>query len=122
MGRAIPWMAALTVSVLVTACAGEGHWSKDGVPPEQISADYAQCRAQAQHDIQRDVDIDTDIEAGRDRDWQHNQSTQTHLANDASNDAKLSDNILRSCMEGRGYAPNGAEPTNGPNWWALFEM
>jgi hypothetical protein len=114
--------AALALTVLLTACAGEGRWTKDGTAPEQVSADYAQCRAQAQHDIARDVNIDTDIEAGRDRDWQHNQSAETHRAGDASSDAKLSDNILKDCMEGRGYVPTGSAPDNSPNWWALFDL
>jgi hypothetical protein len=122
MRRAIPWIAAGALAVLTTACAGEGRWTKDGVPPEQISADYAQCRAQAQHDIARDVNIDTDIAASRGQDWERSQSTQTHLASDASSDHKLSDNILQSCMEGQGYAPSGSEPNNGPNWWSFIDL
>lgn len=122
MRRAMAGTAAALLSVMAAACAGEGHWAKDGVPPEQISADFAQCRAQAQHDIARDVNIDTDIAASRANDWDRSQTTQTHLADDESNNYKLSDNIVQSCMEAKGYAPTGVGPTNGPNWWALFDL
>ncbi|HEY5208704.1 MAG TPA: hypothetical protein VIJ42_04575 [Stellaceae bacterium] len=124
MRGAIPVTMALTLSsLLLVGCAGGGRWSKEGAPPEQISADYAQCRAQAQHDIARDVNIDTDIAAGRDQDWQHNQSSETHLASDASSDARLSDNILNGCMEGKGYTPSGdAPPVGGPNWLGFLSL
>ncbi|HEX4111626.1 MAG TPA: hypothetical protein VH020_03745 [Stellaceae bacterium] len=122
MRMAMAGTAALALAILVTACAGEGHWTKEGAPPEQASTDYAQCRAQAQHDIARDVNIDTDIAESRASDWDRSQTTQTHLASDESSDHKLSDDILKGCMEGRGYVPTGAEPNNGPNWWALFDM
>lgn len=122
MGRVYPLLAAVALSLSLAACDTPPHWTKDGVSSDVASADYADCRHAAQHDIQRDVNIDTDIAASRDRDWSASQSTATHLSDDASSDQKLSGDIVRSCMEAKGYAPSGPEPTNGPHWWQLFQL
>ncbi len=122
MGRAFPLMAALALSVSLAACGGPPDWTKDGVTPEVASADYADCRHEAQHAIQRDVNIDTDIAASRQHDWSQSQTTEMHLAEDASSDRRLSGDMVRACMQSKGYAPSGPEPTNGPHWWQIFDM
>jgi hypothetical protein len=122
MRGVIPWVTAMALSALLGACAGPANWTKDGVSPERASADYSECRADAQHDIQRDVNIDSDIAAGRDHDWDHSQSAETHLADDASSNAKLSRNVVSGCMESKGYAPSGPEATESPHWWRLLDL
>lgn len=122
MVRAFPWMAAVALSVSLAACGGAPEWSKDGATADVAAADYAACQALAQHDIQRDVDIDRDIEASRQHDWFQSQSTETHKADDASSDERLSGNVVQDCMESKGYAPNGSRPTNSPHWWQIFDL
>lgn len=122
MGRVFSWIAAGALAVSLAACGGAPEWSKDGATPEVASADYADCQALAQHDIQRDVNIDRDIEASRQHDWFQSQSTDTHRANDASSDERLSGDVVRDCMESKGYAPNGPAPTNSPHWWQVFDL
>lgn len=122
MRKAFPWMAAVALSVTLSACASPSHWTKEGADPDQTAAEYADCRHQAQHDIQRDVNIDNDIAAGMSHDWDHSQSAQTHAASDASSDSRLSGNIVSSCMQSKGYVPSGPEPTEGPHWWTLLDM
>ena len=122
MRRAFPWRASFALAILLGACSGPANWSKEGASPERAAADYADCRAEAQHDIQRDVNIDTDIAAARQHDWQQSQSTQTHLADDASSNARLNRDVVKGCMQSKGYAPSGPEPTEGPHWWTLLDM
>jgi hypothetical protein len=115
-------MAAVALSVSLAACGGAPEWSKDGVTPEVAATDYADCQALAQHDIQRDVNIDRDIEASRQHDWSQSQSTETHRADDASSDERLSGNVVQDCMQSKGYSPSGTRPTNGPQWWQIFDL
>jgi anti-sigma factor RsiW len=122
MGRAFPLMAAFALAVSLAACGGPPEWTKDGVTSDVASADYADCRHDAQHAIQRDVNIDTDIAASRQHDWAQSQTTETRLADDASSNQKLSGDMVRSCMESKGYAPSGPAPTNGPHWWQIFDL
>lgn len=117
MRRAFPGIVALALSLALASCAGPTRWTKPGVSNEQASADYSDCRSQAQHDIIRDVNIDTDIAASRQQDWARSQSTDTHLASDAAINNQRTDTMLKSCMEGKGYAPGGTQPTISPGWW-----
>ncbi len=122
MGRSFPVMAAFALSISLAACGSSPEWTKDGVASDVAAADYADCRHEAQHAIQRDVDIDTDIAASRQHDWSQSQSTETHLSDDASSNQERSGEMVRACMESKGYAPNGPAPTNGPHWWQIFDM
>ncbi len=122
MRRVFPWMGAVALAVSLSACGGPPNWTKDGASPDVAAADYADCRHEAQHDIQRDVNIDTDIAAARQHDWSQSQSTETHLAGDASSNRKLTRDIVSGCMESKGYVPSGPGPTNGPHWFQLFDM
>jgi len=121
-GRAFPLVAALALSVALGACSGPAKWSKDGASPEMAAADYADCRHMAQHDIQRDVNIDTDIAAGRAHDRDRTQTRETYDASDASSDARLSSQIVKGCMESKGYAPSGSDAEEGPNWWGILNL
>jgi hypothetical protein len=122
MARPFPWIAALALSATLSACSGRANWTKEGVSQEVTAADYAECRHAAQHDIQRDVNIDTDIVASRQDDWDKSQSTKTFLADDASNNRKLSGDIVKGCMESKGYAPSGPEATEGPDWRSFLNL
>ncbi|MGH6980066.1 MAG: hypothetical protein ACREFC_02565 [Stellaceae bacterium] len=122
MGWASKLTAALALSVALCACAGPAKWAKDGVSPEATAADYADCRHMAQHDIQRDVNIDSDIAASRAQDRDRTQTRDTYNASDASSNARLSNQIVKGCMESKGYAPTGAEADEGPNWWGTLEL
>jgi hypothetical protein len=105
-------VAVLALGVALAACEGPGPWTKDGVSPKHAAADFSECRMEAQHDIGRDVNIDTDIAAGRQRDWDRSQTSQIHHASDASVNDERSDDIVRACMESKGYAPNGPAPSS----------
>jgi hypothetical protein len=123
MARPFLWIAALALSASLSACSSRpANWTKEGVNQEVTAADYAECRRAAQHDIQRDVNIDTDIAASREHDWDHSQSGQTYLAEDASNNRKLSGDIVKGCMESKGYAPSGPAATEGPDWRSFFNL
>lgn len=122
MARPFPWIAALALSATLGACSGPPTWTKEGVSREVTAADYAECRHAAQHDIQRDVNIDTDIVASRGDDWDKSQATKTFLADDASNNRKLSGDIVKGCMESKGYAPSGPEATEGPDWRSFLNL
>ena len=122
MVRAIPVTAALALSVALCACTGPAKWSKEGVTPEAAAADYADCRHRAQHDIQRDVNIDTDIATSRASDRDRTQTRETYNASDASSNARLSSQIVKGCMESKGYAPSGSDAEEGPNWWGMLDL
>ncbi|HXE17677.1 MAG TPA: hypothetical protein VN632_10640 [Stellaceae bacterium] len=121
-GRALPLAAALALSLMLGACAGPSKWTKEGVSPDAAAADYADCRHAAQHDIQRDVNIDTDIAAARAQDRDRTQTRETYAANDASSNARLSSQIVKGCMESKGYAPSGPDAEEGPNWWGILNL
>jgi hypothetical protein len=112
----------MALSLALAACAEQADWTKQGVSADRASTDYSECRAEAQHDIQRDVNIDTDIAASMQQNWQRSQSTETHLAGDVSSNAKRSDDLLKGCMESKGYAPGGTEPSAGPHWWSFLSL
>jgi hypothetical protein len=122
MVRPFPWIAALALSASLSACSGPANWTKEGVSQEATAADYAECRRAAQHDIQRDVNIDTDIAAAREHDWDHSQSGQTYLADDAASNRKLSGDMVKDCMESKGYVPSGPGPSESPDWRNLLNL
>lgn len=122
MVRPFAWIVAVALSASLSACSGPPKWTKEGVSQEATAADYAECRHEAQRDIQRDVNIDTDIVASRQDDWDKSQSTPTFLADDASHNRQLSGDIVKGCMESKGYVPSGPEPTEGPDWRNLFNF
>ena len=114
MARPFPWIA-LALSASLSACSGPPNWTKEGVNQQVVAADYAECRRLAQREIQRDVNIDTDIAAGRQSDWDRSQTSQTRFAADASSNRRLSGDIVRACMQSKGYVPSGPEATEGPD-------
>lgn len=122
MRRAFTGVTALALMAALASCAGPSDWTKQGVTADQAAADYGDCRAAAQHDIIRDVNIDTDIAAGMQQNWQRSQSTDTHLAQDESSNERRGGDIVRACMESKGYVPGGAEPPNSPHWWSFLSL
>jgi len=114
MRKMLPLLFAAALCPALAACGGPGPWTKSGVSDARAATDYANCRREGQHEIRRDVDIDTDIAAGRRGDWSKNQSLQSHLAVDASNNDTRSDDIVRACMLAKGYAPTGPAAESNP--------
>ncbi len=120
MRRVIPLVLALALGA--AGCAGPPQWSKPGATDAQAAHDFSACRHQAQRDIARDVDIDTDIAAGRREDWQKSGTLDTHRASDQSSNQKLSGDLVKACMEARGYAPSGSEAEASPHWWSFLSF
>ncbi|MGH6989700.1 MAG: hypothetical protein ACREFD_13565 [Stellaceae bacterium] len=112
----------LALATMLASCTGAPDWVKHGATPDETSSAYADCRANTQRDIQTDVNIDTDIAASMQRNWQHSQSTDTHLAADASLNNDRTRGLLKACMETKGYAPTSSGPTVSPGWWPFPDM
>jgi hypothetical protein len=98
-------MLALAVAVCLAGCAGTPQWTKQGVGPQAAAADYADCRGQAQEATRRDANIDADIMASRGRDWAQTQTLSTRQALYANQNRSQSDDLVKSCMIAKGYAP-----------------
>src|SRR5262249_12712984 len=115
MARGAALIAGVVLCGLLAGCARRPPWTKDGARPKRTAAHYAACNAQAQRDIGRDVNIDSDILAGRQSDWQRTSSMKEHTATDATTNSERTDDLVRFCMIGRGYAPTGTEPARNPS-------
>jgi hypothetical protein len=101
------WMSGLAMVAALAACAGEPQWSKDGVSGQAAAADYAECQGLAQEATQRDNNIEADILASRGHDWQQSGTLSTHQAVFSAENQHTSDQVVKSCMIGKGYAPRG---------------
>ena len=99
-------LLALASALALVACASEPQWVKDGVSGKQAAADYSDCQSQAQNSTQRDSNIEADIMASRGHDWQQSGTLGAHEAAFAAESQKQSDQIVRECMIGKGYAPH----------------
>jgi hypothetical protein len=115
-------IVALGLAVALASCAGPSDWVKRGATSHEAAVAYADCRAETQRDIQTDVNIDSDIAASMQRNWEHSQSMDTHLAADASMDNNRTRQLLKSCMEGKGYIPTGSRPSISPGWWSFPDL
>lgn len=94
---------AFAVLLALAACSGTGGWTKRGVPPDRVAADYADCRHTAQSALSRDSNIDTDILASRGADWARVGSLENAQDADARRVAPRSDAIIEGCMLDKGY-------------------
>ncbi|HLJ63825.1 MAG TPA: hypothetical protein VKT70_06955 [Stellaceae bacterium] len=95
----------VALALLLTACAGSGSWTKQGVSRSQAAQDYADCRREASDSTKRDVDIDSDILTTRSHDWENSRVLAAKRSNFALQDQGESDRLVASCMIGNGYAP-----------------
>jgi len=98
-------LLALAAVICLAGCAGEPQWTKQGVSPQRAASDYADCRGQAQEATRRDANIQADILASRGRDWSQTQTLGARQALSANEGKKQSDDLVKSCMIAKGYAP-----------------
>jgi hypothetical protein len=95
-------LAALTV----TACAGvNADFVKPGATKEEIRADNATCRAEAEAQVGRDADISRDIR-GTGRRGPADQRQLLEQTRDLGK-AERYDRIFAACMAARGYKRQG---------------
>ena len=92
------------LAVLLSACAGSGQWTRDGVTEAQLSADLSACRDQASEATERDRRIEYDIGAAQldprdDRLGTLREDLRTYNTTHRYHD------IVDTCMRGRGYRP-----------------
>lgn len=90
----------------LAACAGAGSaWVKDGANEDQVRADQAACRAQAEGAIGRSESYTRDIR-GSTRGGR--EDTRSIVSESRDRSAALSyDRVLDRCMAARGYVhPN----------------
>ncbi len=92
-------------AVCLVGCAGTPQWTKEGVSPQVAASDYADCRSQAQQETRRDANIDADIMASRGRDWQQSGTLSTHQTMFGNEDYRQHEDIVKTCMIAKGYAP-----------------
>lgn len=98
-------MLALAAALCLAGCAGAPQWTKQGVSPQVAASDYAGCRSEAQAATRRDADIQADIMASRGRDWSQTQTLGTRQALYANESRRQTDDLVKSCMIAKGYAP-----------------
>ncbi len=92
--------------LLLAGCAGGGdRWQREGVPPELVSADLAQCRGEARIIVNRDVAIDQDILSTRSTDWQNSNTLGIRRDVMQAQNSGRADDIVSRCMRARGYSP-----------------
>lgn len=94
--------AALALLLAVTACSGvSADFTKPGATKEQVRADNAACRAEADRQVGREADISRDIRGtGR-----RGASDQRQLLEQTRElgTAERYDRIFAACMSARGY-------------------
>ncbi len=98
-------MMALAVALLLGGCASTPQWSKQWASPQAAATDFADCRSQAQEATRRDANIQADIMASRGRDWSQTQTMGTRQAIFANENHLQTDDLVKSCMIAKGYAP-----------------
>jgi hypothetical protein len=96
---------ALAAALGLLGCASDAQWTKKDVSPQVAASDYADCRSQAQEATRRDVNIQADIMASRGRDWSQTQTMSTRQALYANEGRSRTDDLVKSCMIAKGYAP-----------------
>ena len=97
----------LAAVLALSACSSGPEWSKDGVAPEVVKKELADCQSIARDATQRDTNIITDIMATRGNDWQRTGVMDTHVQAFQTEDRDRSGNIVNRCMIGKGFVPGG---------------
>jgi hypothetical protein len=98
---------ALVCVFALFGCAGHPEWSKDGVAPEMIAKELADCQSIAREATARDTNIITDIMATRGNDWQRTGVMDTHVQAFQIEDRGRSGDIVNRCMISKGFVPGG---------------
>lgn len=99
------WTTMLALTLCLGACIGAPGWTKEGVAPQAVAGDLADCRSEAKEATRRDADIDADIMASRGHDWQNSGTMSTHQAMFSSTSTQQADDVVKSCMIAKGYVP-----------------
>ncbi len=97
---------AFGLLLAVTACAGvSADFVKPGATKEEIRADNATCRAEADAQVGREADITRDIR-GTGRRGPSDQTRLLEQTRDLGNEERY-DRIFAACMAARGYTRKG---------------
>ncbi|MCC7272439.1 MAG: hypothetical protein IT561_07210 [Alphaproteobacteria bacterium] len=102
-----PRFIACLAAAALAGCAGQS-WTKPGVEPDQMHADYRECVRLAQPAVDRDARIESDIMSTRGDDYRR---SGTMLTRRETADARVQgrqDDIVDACMRSRGYSPAGS--------------
>ena len=96
-------LAPLLIALAVAACSGvSADFVKAGATKEQVRADNAACRAEAEAVVGREANITRDIRTGR----SHTPSDAPRIleqTRDLATEARY-DRIFAACMKARGYS------------------
>jgi len=98
-------IAGLASLLLLFACTGGSHWTKDGVAPAAAAKDFSECNSLAESASRTDSHINQDILAARGKDWQDTGMMSTVQQNYSAQVQQKSQDIVFRCMVGKGYAP-----------------
>ena len=96
-------LGLLGAALALAACAGvSADFVKEGATREQVRADNAACRSQAEARFGRDDNITRDIRAGR----SSNVSEQTRLVRQTRDVGvrERYDRVFATCLRARGYS------------------
>jgi hypothetical protein len=99
-------VAAIVALVGLAACAdnsGAKNWGKTGVSDSQRTADYAECRSEMRAVTRQSDNIDQDITASRGSDWRKVGQYSSQQSQLAGVDADYAAQVLRDCMQTKGY-------------------
>ncbi|HKT17282.1 MAG TPA: hypothetical protein VJR47_04515 [Stellaceae bacterium] len=95
----------LAGALALVACSTQPEWTKEGTSPQVADRELADCKSLAREATARDTNIMTDIMASRGGDWQRTGVMETHVQNFAAGEVPRSDDIVKRCMIGKGFAP-----------------
>lgn len=95
----------LACALALLACTNQPDWTKEGTSPQVMQRELSDCKSIAREATARDTNIMTDIMASRGGDWQRTGVMETHVQNFAVSEVPRSDDIVRTCMIGKGFAP-----------------
>jgi hypothetical protein len=95
----------LASMLALLACASQPEWTKEGTSPQVVAQELSECKAMAREATERDANIMTDIMASRGTDWQRTGVMDAHRQNFTAGEGERSDDIIKRCMIGKGFAP-----------------
>lgn len=95
----------LACTLALLACASQPEWTKQGTSSEVTARELSDCKSIAREATERDTNIMTDIMASRGNDWQRTGVMSAHVQNFTAGEAEHSDDIVKRCMIGKGFAP-----------------
>jgi len=97
----------LACALALLGCANQPEWSKDGVAPDMVAKELADCQSIAREATARDTNIMTDIMATRGHDWQNTGVMDRHIQTFQVEDRDRTGDIVNRCMISKGFVPGG---------------